>query len=37
MKKLTKEQKEKIEAIVMVLIISPIMAFLIWLSLILEG
>lgn len=37
MKKLTKEQKEKIEAIVMVLIISPVMAFLMWLSLILEG
>jgi hypothetical protein len=37
MKKLTKEQKEKIEAIAMVLIISPVMAFLLWLSLILEG
>ena len=37
MKKLTKEQKEKVEAVVMALIISPVMAFLMWLSLILEG
>ena len=37
MKKLTKEQKEKIEAIIMVLIVTPVMAFLMWLSLVLEG
>ena len=37
MKKLTKEQKEKVEAVVMALIISPIMMFLIWLSLVIQG
>ena len=37
MKKLTKEQKEKVEAVVMALIISPVVIFLMWLSLVLEG
>lgn len=37
MKKLTKEQKEKVEAVVMALIISPVMAFLMWLSLVIQG
>ena len=37
MKKLTKEQKEKVEAIVIALIISPVMAFLMWLSLVIQG
>ena len=37
MKKLTKEQKEKVEAVVMALIISPVMVFLMWLSLVIQG
>jgi hypothetical protein len=37
MKKLTKEQKEKVEAVVMALIISPTVAFLMWLSLVIQG
>lgn len=37
MKKLTKEQKEKVKAVVMALIISPVMMFLIWLSLVIQG
>jgi hypothetical protein len=37
MKKLTKEQKEKVEVVVMALIISPVMMFLMWLSLVIQG
>jgi hypothetical protein len=32
-----KFNKEKVEAVIMALIISPVMAFLMWLSLVLQG